>query len=83
MSCLYQKNSAQAWAVKNINFSRPNFGGFPKESLQKNLGDKFAFAAHQLYTKVRFFLFCDLGEEEHTRFRKKKEKKKRKPHRGL
>ena len=56
------------------------FGGFLGESPPKILRDKIAFAVQQLYTKIRFWRLCGLGEER-TRFRKKK-KRKKKSHRG-
>ena len=63
-------------------FWGPILGGFPGELPQKILGEKIAFAAQQLYTKIKF-QFRGLGEEERTKFRKKKKKKKgNKPHCG-
>ena len=58
-----------------MDFLGPQFGGFPVELPQKILGEKIAVAAQQLNTKIRFRCFCDLGEEERTKFRKKKRKK--------
>ena len=40
------------------------------ESPQKISGEKIAFAAQQFYTKITFR--CVVGEEEHTKIRKKK-----------
>ena len=45
---------------------------------EKISGEKIAFAAQQLDTKIRFSMFCGLGEEERTKFRKKKKEKKKK-----
>ena len=41
-------------AFKKIDILGPHFGGFLAESPQKIFGDKTAFAAQQLYTKIRF-----------------------------
>ena len=38
-------------------FLGPHFGGFPVELPQKISGVKIAFAAQQLYTKIRFPCF--------------------------
>ena len=43
---------------------------------QKLSEEKIAFAAQQLYTKIRFPCFVVLGEEERTKIRKKKKEKK-------
>ena len=43
---------------------------------KKISGEKSAFAAQQLYTKSRFRCVVVLGEEERTKFRKKKKEKK-------
>ena len=37
-----------------MDFLGPHFGGFPVELPQKISGEKIAFAAQQLYTKIRF-----------------------------
>ena len=44
-----KKTSTLAYAVQKI-----DFGGFPVELLKKISGEKIAFAAQQLYTKIRF-----------------------------
>ena len=36
-----------------MDFLGPHFGGFPVELPQKISGEKIAFAASQLYTKIR------------------------------
>ena len=60
-----------------LDFWGPILGGFPVELPQKISGEKIAFAAQQLYTKIRFR--CVVGlEEERTKIRKKKKERKRK-----
>ena len=50
---------------------------------QKISGENIAFAAQQLYTKIRLSMFCGLGEDERTKIRKKiKEKKGKKKKKG-
>ena len=51
------KTAALALAVQKIDFSGAHFGGFLRERPQKISGDKTAFAAQQLYTKIRFQRF--------------------------
>ena len=53
-------------------------GGFSGELPKKISGEKIVFAAQQLYTKNYISMFCGLGGEERTKFRKKKKEKKRK-----
>ena len=36
-----------------MDFGGPRFGGFPVELPQKISGEKIAFAAQQLYTKIK------------------------------
>ena len=62
--------------VQKIDFLEPHFGGFPVELPQKTSGEKIAFAAQQLYRKIRFRCFCGLGEEKRTKIKKKKKDKK-------
>ena len=70
-----KKTGALAGALQKIDF----LWGFRGESLQKIAGDKIAFAAQQLYAKIRFRCFVvykkksvqDLGR-----------KKRKKPHGG-
>ena len=59
-----------------MDFLGPHFGESPVELAQIISGEKIAFAAQQLYTKIRFRFFCGLGKEERTKFRKKKKEKK-------
>ena len=49
-----KKSSTLARAVQKIDFLGSHFGGFPGELPQKISGEKIAFAAQQLYTKIRF-----------------------------
>ena len=50
-----KKTSTLAWAVQKIDFLGPHFGGIPGGVAQKNFErGKIAFAAQQLYTKIRF-----------------------------
>ena len=46
--------STLALAVQKIDFLGPHFGGFPVKLPKKISGEKIAFAAQQLYTKIRF-----------------------------
>ena len=48
------KTSALAEAAQEIDFLGPHFGRFSVELPQKILGEIIAFAAQQLYTKIRF-----------------------------
>ena len=66
------------WSVQKSDFLGPHLGGPPRVSPKKNSGDKIALAAQQVYTKI--LKLCGLGEEERTRFRKKK--KRNEPNRG-
>ena len=61
-----------------MDFLGPQFGGSPVELPKKILGEIIAFAAQQLYTKIKSLMCCGLGEEERTKIRKKKKEKKRK-----
>ena len=66
-----------------MDFLGPWFGGSPVELPQKISGEKIAFAAQQLYTKIKFR--CSVVWEKKSvqkLGRKKKEKKRNKPHRG-
>ena len=40
-----------------MDFVGPQFGGFPVELPHEISGEKIAFAAQQLYTKIRFRCF--------------------------
>ena len=54
MSTDIKKTGTLAWAVQKIDFLGPHLGGFPVELPQKISGEIIAFAAQQLYTKIRF-----------------------------
>ena len=51
------KTEALAWSVQKIDFLVPRFGGVPKGVTQNISGDKIAFAAQQLCTKIKFWSF--------------------------
>ena len=51
--------STLAWAVEKRIFGGPHFGEFLVELPQQISGEKIAFAAQQLYTKLRFR--CHVG----------------------
>ena len=53
----------------------PHFGGFPVELPQKISGEIIAFAAQQLYTKIRFRCVVVWEKSVQKLERKKKEKK--------
>ena len=67
-------------------FLGPHFGGVPVELPQKISGEKIAFAAQQLYTKIRFRCVVvsekksvqKLGRKKRKKKGKKKEKKGKK-----
>ena len=52
-----KKSSTLALAAQKVEFWGPHFGGFPVELPQKISGEKIAFEAQQLYTKIRFPCF--------------------------
>ena len=56
-----------------------DFWGVPGEVVPKNFGKKIAFAAQQLYTKIRFR--CVVGYEKKS-VQKLGRKKRNKSHRG-
>ena len=66
-----------------MDFLGPHFGGSPVELPQKISGEKIAFAAQQLYTKIKFRCFVVWVKKNVQKFGRKKRKKKRnEPHRG-
>ena len=74
-----------------MDFLGPHFGGVPGGVAPKNFGKKNCVCSSTTLHKNSILMFCGLGEEERTNFRKKKKGKKRKkkgkkgkkkPHRG-
>ena len=59
-----------------MNFWGPHFGGFPVELPQKILGEKIAFAAQQLYTKIKFRCFVVSEKKGVQKLGRKKRKTK-------
>ena len=53
------KTGTLASAVQKIEFLGPHFGGVPGGVAQKISRERIAFAAQQLYTKIRFRCFVD------------------------
>ena len=49
-----KRSSTLALAVQKMDFLGTRFGGFSVELPQKISGEKIAFAAQQLYSKIRF-----------------------------
>ena len=49
-----KQSSTLASTVQKIDSLGPHFGGLPVELPQKISGEKVAFAAQQLYIKIRF-----------------------------
>ena len=61
----------------------PILGGFPVELPQKISGEIIAFAAQQLYTKIKFPCFVVWEKKSVQKLgRKKRKKQEKKPHRG-
>ena len=60
-----------------MDFLGPHFGGFPMESLQKISEEKIAFAAQQLYTKIRFRFFFVWEKKSVQSLGRKKSKKEK------
>ena len=77
ISTIIKKTGALSGAVQKIDFMGPHFGGFPGESPQKILGEKIAFAAQQLYAKIRFPCFVVWEKKSVQNLGRKKKKKEK------
>ena len=60
--------------IKNISFLGPHFGGVLGEKPQKFSGDKIAFAAQQIYTKIWYWC-CVVQKKSAQNLKSKKIKK--------
>ena len=66
-----------------MDFLGLHFGGVPGGVAPKHFGRKNCICSSTTLHKNCISMCCGLGEEERTKFRKKKKEKKRnKPHRG-